>query len=161
MSRLSHWFTIGILVAAVPLVSGCGTVPTDPEGTFERVSGGTLRVGVSISSPWTEQIADDDFAGTEVELVERFAAELDAEIQWTAAGEEALIRRLEHDELDLVIGGLTDQTPWIDKAAITRPYAETSDEHGTRKHVMAVQMGENRFLVELETFLLEGEERSS
>ncbi|WP_157157276.1 MULTISPECIES: transporter substrate-binding domain-containing protein [unclassified Diaminobutyricimonas] len=160
MSRLHHRIAAAIIMAAVPLLTGCGTIPTDPDGTFDRVSGGTLRVGVSLNSPWTEQVTEDQFEGTEVALVERFADELDAEIQWTMAGEEALIRRLEHDQLDLVIGGLTDQTPWIDKAAITRPYAETSDEHGTRKHVMAVPMGENRFLVELETFLLDGEEGS-
>ena len=41
-------------------------------------------------------------------------------------GEETLIGRLERGELDLVIGGLTADTPWVEQAAITKPYAETT-----------------------------------
>ena len=39
----------------VPLLAGCGLkIPTDPEGTLDRVSGGTLRAGISHNPPWTE-----------------------------------------------------------------------------------------------------------
>ena len=36
-----------------------------------------------------------------------------------------LILALEHGDLDLVIGGLTADTPWTEHAAITKPYART------------------------------------
>lgn len=65
-------------------------------------------------------------------------------------GEEAL----KQGDLDLVVGGLTASTPWTDKAALTRPYAETTIGWGrTQKHVLAVPLGENAFLVTLEEFL--------
>lgn len=64
------------------------------------------------------------------------------------------MRALEDGELDLVIGGLTADTPWSTHAAITRPYAETMDGRGrTVQHVMAARLGENALLVELETYL--------
>ena len=60
-------------------------------------------------------------------LVRDFAATLPAEIEWTVGGEEMLILALEHGDLDLVIGGLTADTPWEKHAAITKPYAEATD----------------------------------
>jgi polar amino acid transport system substrate-binding protein len=138
---------IGVAVAAIA-VSGCGLqVPRDPDGTLDRVTGGELRVGVSGSGPQV---------GRERDLVERFAEELDAEVDWQEGGEEALMTALDDDRLDLVIGALTDQTPWSTHAAITRPYDEGAGADGRPvAYVMAAPLGENAFLVELETFLEE------
>ena len=71
------------------LFAGCGvSIPTDPKGTLERVSGGTLRVGVSPNPPWTEAAQGAEPTGTEVRLVEEFATTLPAEIGWTLGGED-------------------------------------------------------------------------
>lgn len=136
------------------------TIPTDPDDTLDRVTGGILRVGVSPSPPWTD-LPDGTGAeptGTEVELVAEFARTIDAEVQWAAGGEEELIGQLERGKLDLVIGGLTAKSPWADKAALTYRYTETTGPDGAKElHVMAAPMGENAFLVELEGFLLEAD----
>ena len=96
--------------------------------------------------------------GIEPQLIQRFAATLQSSIEWQPGGEEALMTDLEHGRLDLVIGGLTAESPWTDKAAITRPYAEARSQEGkTEKHVMAAPLGENAFLLELEKFLLSQE----
>lgn len=145
---------LATVVAA--LLAGCGvTVPTDPEGTLERVAGGTLRVGVSPNPPWTEVTQDAVPTGSEVVLVREFAATLPAEVSWTVGGEEALIKRLEKGDLDLVIGGLTADTPWEKHIAVTKPYAEGTGPDGNRiKLVMAAPPGENAYLLRLERFLL-------
>ena len=139
-------------------LSGCSaTIPTDPSGTLDEVTDGTLLVGVSPNPPWTDLPGgrEADPAGTEVELVEAFARSISAEIVWVPGGEEDLIGRLEHDELDLVIGGLTARSPWSDKAALTYRYTTSTGPRGeTELRVMAAPMGENAFLVELERFLL-------
>ncbi len=142
-------------MVSVLLLSGCGmAIPADPHGTLDRVVDGELRVGVSNNPPWTETHDGRDPTGSEVRLIEQFAAQLGAEIEWTDGGESALVRALERGDLDLVIGGILDDTPWSERAAVTRPYAETTDEHGMhQKHAMLVRMGENGFLVELEEFL--------
>jgi polar amino acid transport system substrate-binding protein len=171
----------------VPLLAGCGLkIPSDPEGTLDRVSGGTLRAGISHNPPWTEtgtgtgptstgpesadtgtgptstgpEAADSGTGtapgGTEAELVRAFAAEHNARVEWVSGGESNLVRQLERGELDLVVGGLTKDSPWSKHAALTRPYLETSNAQGDKEqHVMAARMGENAFLVELERFLSE------
>ena len=145
-------------VFALGALTGCGvSIPTDPNGTLEHVRSGTLRVGVSPNDGWTEFVGEKP-AGVDVELVTEFADRLDAEVVWTPGGEEALMGELERGELDLVIGGLTDKSPWFDKAVMTKPFAEVIGENGApEKHVMAAPLGENDFLLELETFLLNHE----
>jgi polar amino acid transport system substrate-binding protein len=105
------------------LAAGCG-VPRDPESTLDRVTGGTLRAGITASEPWTT-LEGGRPGGVEVELVERFAGELGARVEWVDGSEADLIAALEVRELDLVVGGLTADTPWQTKAAITRSYATT------------------------------------
>jgi polar amino acid transport system substrate-binding protein len=105
------------------LAAGCG-IPRDPESTLDRVRGGTLRAGITASEPWTT-LDDGRPGGVEVELVERFASELGARVEWVDGSEADLIGALEVRELDLVVGGLTADTPWQAKAAITRSYTTT------------------------------------
>lgn len=150
---------VGVLVVLPAMVAGCSlTIPTDPDDTLTQVTGGTLRVGVSVNPPWTDfpDGTGSDPTGSEVALVEEFAGTLDAEVEWTAGSEEALVGQLERGELDLVIGGLTARSPWSEKAALTYRYTAVTGADGQQElHVMAAPMGENAFLVALERFLLD------
>jgi len=146
-----------LLLLVTVTVAGCGlTIPTDPDGTLDRVQDGTLRVGVSLSAPWTTAGSHSEPEGIEVDLARTFAGSLGAQVEWSVAGEEALVLAMENGDLDLIIGGLTSTSAWADKVALTMPYRTTTDDTGKKHdHVMAVPMGENAFLVELETFLRE------
>lgn len=139
-------------------LTGCGVqIPVDTHGTLQRISGATLRVGVSPNPPWTQAREGESPSGREVELILKFAAVHGAGVEWTEGGEETLMGRLDHGDLDIVIGGLTSKSPWSDKAALTqsdaRSPAPTTGE--VREHVMASRMGENALLFALESFLLE------
>ena len=139
-------------LAVALVLSGCAAVPADADGTLDRVRGGELRVGITHNPPWTDTSGAP--AGTEVQLVERLAAELDADIAWTHSSEAQLAEALRRGELDLAVGGFTDDTPWTDRAALTEPYTEAEDAAGeTRKHVMLTRPGENGMLVAVERFL--------
>lgn len=148
--------TAGLLLTAA-LLAGCsGGFPADPDGTLERVTGDALRVGVTANPPWTEVEDGSPPSGLEAEIVTEFAETLDAEVDWTTGSEETLVGDLEAGELDLVIGGFTGRSPWSAQAALTTPYTTVPDERGEPEpHVMAAPLGENAFLVRLETFLLE------
>ena len=111
------------LLLLVPLI-GCG-IPRDPEGTLERVTGGSMRVGVTAADPFTILEGDEPTGGVEVRLVEDFAASIDAEIDWVAGSEEELFGALEIRELDLVIGGITSTNPWSANVTFTHPYLTT------------------------------------
>lgn len=140
-----------ILALTVSLV-GCGaTIPADPDGTLQTVSGGDLRVGISPDEGLTD-VSGDVPTGPLVDLVHAFAESVDADVDWTIDGEETLVGMMEEDKLDLVVGGLTDQTPWIDRVGVTRGYTGIEGA-GDRAIVMFVPLGENAFLSKLELFL--------
>jgi len=99
--------------------------PTDPEGTLDRVRGGTLRVGVSPAEPWVTLSEGRPPDGVEVALVEEFARTVDAEVEWVEGSESDLMEALDGRQLDIVIAGLTRRSVWMHGAALTRPYLTT------------------------------------
>lgn len=134
------------------LLVGCSLqIPTDPEGTLDRVSGDVLRAGASVHGDLVEN-DDGSVSGSEAELVEEFAESVDAEVEWSIGGEEQLVGKLKTGDLDLVIGGITDESPWAEEVGMTRGYTGI-DGAADESLVFLVPPGENRFLSELERFL--------
>ena len=80
-----------------------------------------MRVGITESDPWTV-LSGTRPTGIEVELVERFADELDADIEWTEGPEQDLFGALAVGSLDLVIGGLTSTNPNTKEGTLTYPF---------------------------------------
>ncbi|WP_041791714.1 substrate-binding periplasmic protein [Stigmatella aurantiaca] len=111
--------TAGVLMVLV-LGAGCGML-RDPEGTLERVRGGTLRAGVVERPPFT-QVGQGTPVGVEVLLVEELARSLGAKVEWTVGTEARLMEALTHRKLDLVIGGIPADTPYGARVALSRPY---------------------------------------
>jgi len=109
-----------VVLSAFLLLGGCG-IPRDPEGTLERASGGTLLVGMIPHEPWTSTGGSGP-RGIEVELIEAFAAEIGAEVQWFEGAESELFEALHEGQLDLVIGGIASDSPFQKDAALTHPY---------------------------------------
>lgn len=143
---------MGALLAATLVATGCGAqIPADPDGTLDRVTGGELRVGAAVERGLVE-VDGGEPSGPLVDLVEDFADSVDAEPEWTIASEETLVTELEEGRLDLAVGGFTDQSPWIDRAGVTRGYPGIPGAEG-RSLVLLVPLGENAMLTELETFL--------
>lgn len=119
--RLMRPITAGLVLVA--LASGCDA-PRDPESTLERVTGGTMKVGIAEHDPWVV-IEDGIPSGVEVEIVRRFAAELDAEIEWVEGQVEELAGALHVREIDLLIAGLTSTSKVSAEGALTHPYLTT------------------------------------
>ncbi|KZE88612.1 hypothetical protein [Microbacterium sp. TNHR37B] len=147
------WRGVGVL-ALVALLSGCSalsSIPTDPDGSLDRITGGTVRVGVT-DAPGLVEMEGDRAAGPLADLVVGFAEERDARVQWTAGSEEELVDRLETGDLDLAIGGMTEETPWLDRASVTRGYDGIPGAAG-RRIVVLLPLGENGLQSALEAFL--------
>ena len=130
----------------------CG-LPRDPESTLERVRGGTLRVGFVVDTPWVTAVGQGA-GGVEGALVAELARGLGARVSWTHGSETPLLTALHDGELDLVIAGLTSESPWAAKASFTRPYyVDTTTVNGELAevpHVVAVPPGENAWQVHVE-----------
>jgi hypothetical protein len=147
------------LLASALLLGGCGVpalsdIPVDPDGTLERVrSDGVLRVGASPRAGWVELGDGPPPEGREPALVSGWAEHLGVDVEWTVAGEEELVRLLEDGELDLAVGGFTEDNAWVSKVGLTRSYTEVVVDGTTEAHVMMVPMGENALQSDLERWL--------
>jgi hypothetical protein len=82
-------------------------------------------------------------------MVRELAEELGARVEWHPGGESTLMKALGHFELDLVIGGITPQTPWQGQVGLTRP--QSTGAEGDR--VFAVPPGENGWIVHLDRWI--------
>ena len=109
-----------LLLSMLSLAAACG-LPRDPEGTLDRVRGGTLRVGFVVDTPWVAE-AGQGAGGIEGAIASELARGLGARIAWTHASETPLLGALHDGDLDLVIAGLTKDSPWAAKASFTRPF---------------------------------------
>ena len=147
------------LTFACALIAGCD-LPRDSEGTLDRVRGGTLRVGFAVDTPWVVD-SSGMAGGVEGRIVASLARGLGARIEWTHGHESELLTALHDRELDIVVGGLTADSPWKEKVAFTKPYHVDSGwvvrsrkaKKREEKHVLALAPGENGFLVHVERFL--------
>jgi ABC-type amino acid transport substrate-binding protein len=156
MSRWRRARGVPLLVIALCL-AGCGVaVPSDPQGTLERVRGGELRAGASPSGSLVT-VEAGEVGGTLADLVDDLARSLDARVTWTVGSEEDLVDGLESGDLDLVIGGMTDATPWTDRAGVTRAYDSVPGASGPV--VLFVPLGENAWQAVVERHLDEEVER--
>ena len=151
MRRIPRWLILAALVLATVALCACERWPHDPEGTLERVTGGTLRVGATESPPALVRGEGGAATGPEAELVRAFARARDARVEWRWGAQDAHMEALERYELDLVAGGLTAASPWKSRVGFTRPWRV----EGKTKHVLAVPPGENGTLVALDR-LIEG-----
>lgn len=145
---------VAAITAAALVLAGCANIPADPNGTLERIEDGVLRVSLTENAPWVQlDGGDGQPAGTEPALIARFAERHGATVEWTPGSEATLVQALERGEVDVVLGGFVEDTPWVEFGAATRPYTETTVDGESEKHVMLTPLGENAFLVALETFL--------
>jgi polar amino acid transport system substrate-binding protein len=102
--------------------------------------------------------------GVEAQLVLSLARELGARVEWVRAPEARLLESLHDRGVDLVLAGLTADTPWAKKVALTRPYYTDTAAFGAvpgaarpepreERHVLAAPPGENAWLVRVERAL--------
>ncbi|MFD2516344.1 transporter substrate-binding domain-containing protein [Salinimicrobium flavum] len=125
--------------------------PKDPEDSYSEAREDKLLVGVVDNPPFCE-VSGENFSGSEVELLRKFAGEKDLEIEFHKGSETELIKKLEKFELHLVAGGFEKKTVWKKKAGRTTPY--------DNKHVFLIPKGENELLKHLESFIFQQKKKS-
>ena len=114
---------ISLLALSLFAPSGCSNLPRDPKETLRQLSSRPIRVGLVEHPPWVVRTSGEP-AGVEVELVRNFAGQLGTTTDWHWGGEQEQLEALQHYQLDIVIGGLTDQTPWSKYVGFTSAYFE-------------------------------------
>lgn len=136
------------LIIFLLLGLSCANLPRDPKETLRQVHSRPIRVGTVENPPWVVRNGAEP-AGVEVELIRNFASQLGTTVEWHSGGEQQQLEALGDYQLDVVVGGLTDQTPWSKYVALTSPYFEEESSN----HVIAVPPGENGFVKRMDEFL--------
>jgi polar amino acid transport system substrate-binding protein len=142
---------VGLLVLVLSGVAACD-LPRDARGTLARVTNHQIKVGVVHAPPWVVD-SGDGVGGVEGDFVHDLAADLNARIEWVRQPESALLEAVHEGEIDLVIGGLKDDLPWVTEVAFTRPYQVEKVDDREIRHVLAVPPGENAWLVSIDRHL--------
>ena len=124
-------------------LTACENYPKDPLNSFNSLSNRPLKVGVIHSPPYVD-VSTPQVTGSEVSLLQEFSSTIDSEVQFKVFGSEEAFEALEKYEIDLLIGNLTKKSS-NKKVGFTRPY--------DKSHVIGVAPGENRMVIELETYL--------
>jgi ABC-type amino acid transport substrate-binding protein len=102
------------LLATALLGAGCGAIPSDPDGTLERVRAERqFKVGLIAShAPPPAGAAD---------LLKRLSRATGATAALERGPAEALLTKLEEGDLDLVLGEFAEKSPWAAKVTLSEP----------------------------------------
>jgi len=131
------------LCAALAL-AGCDSLPKDPDGTLDRVRAQhSFRVGL-IATGDVQIGAErrDAFLG-------RVARATGAAPTVKEGATEPLLLELQDGQLDLVVGIISPDSPWLGRVTLLRPIGETI----APQHLLLTPMarnGENRWIMLLE-----------
>lgn len=105
------------------LCAGCSRFPQDPHNSLNQVlASGVLRVGAITNPPWVTGAPPSQPGGVEAALITSFADDLGVRVEWRWGPADALFTALANYELDVVIGGITEASPWLTEVAFTVPY---------------------------------------
>ncbi|HYE26855.1 MAG TPA: hypothetical protein VEA61_01280 [Allosphingosinicella sp.] len=139
-----------LALGAALTLAGCDRLPRDPDGTLDRIRAEQrFRVGLIATG--------DAPTGAELESVflGRVARATGATPLLKQGASEPLLLELEEGGLDLVIGPLSPESPWVDRVALLRPIGEIrAPQHLVLTPI--ARKGENRWIM-----LLEAEARAT
>jgi len=138
---MKPFFKIALL--SIFFVSACG-IPKDPGETFAQAKSKHLKVGIVDNPPYAV-IEDGKYTGIEVTLINELALKNNLKIEFIEGSESNLIKKLEHREIDIFIGGFGKKSVWTEKAGSTTEY--------DGEHIILIPKGENRLLFELESVI--------
>jgi hypothetical protein len=146
-SALHRW---PILVCAA--LAACGPYPRDTSGTLDAIErDGRLRIG------FAELTADDRLEAQQ--LVARLEAATGAQAEIDRAPMETQISRLEDGELDLVIGGFREDSPWASHVTVLEPLSRRTVGKRVLGLSPAIANGENRWVALVEREIRDGNGR--
>jgi len=133
------------------MLAACQNYPRDTAGTLERVRAGhILRVGLVAGEA---EARDREKIAAYLERVRRATG---AKLVVTRGAAESLLLRLDQGALDLVIGDMSENTPWIADVMVIEPISETMLGKDRILLSPIARNGENRWIMLLERAVRDG-----
>jgi hypothetical protein len=130
---------------SLSLLTACGGIPRDPEGTSERIGRDRImQVGLVDG-------ANSQSIGRLSELIEALSKETGAKPVISRGGQETLLIKLEAGDLDLVLGGrFVEDTPWKTRVTLGPPLASQTVAASKLQEHAVTRNGENAWIVRVQ-----------
>lgn len=146
------------VLAGFLCIAACDGFPRDSDGALTRINRERrVRVGAVEHPPWV-RLGGGTPAGIEAALVVGWARSRNAEVAWRTGALDPLTEALHARELDLLIAGLEEKTPYAARLALTQPYLSVNIRGRRTERVLAVQPGESALLLSVDRWLLAQDE---
>ncbi len=110
-----------IVVCVIALSLVAPAKADDLEDILER---GTVRIGVSLFTPWTIRSDDGELSGFEIEVGRRLAKDMGVEAEFIVFDWPDIIPALINDEIDVIAGGMAITPQRALLVNFTQPYAD-------------------------------------
>ena len=100
--------------------------PSPLPGTLESVlKNGTLRIGVSLFTPWTLKDKQDKFIGFEIDVARQLAKDLGVKPHFVELNWKDILPALLNKKIDIIIAGMVITPQRALKVNFSQPYAES------------------------------------
>ena len=110
-----------LLIICLGLAAGC--VQADVlKDILER---GTLRVGVSLFTPWTIQDDTNELSGFEIDVADKLAGDMGVKPEYRIYVWEDIIPAVMKGEIDIIAGGMAITPERALKINFSQPYADS------------------------------------
>ena len=97
--------------------------PNSQPGTLQSVlENGTLRVGVSLFTPWTLKTKNGDIVGFEIDVAKQLAKDLGVKPEFHVLDWEKIIPNLLNRKIDIIIAGIVITPQRALKVNFSQPY---------------------------------------
>lgn len=103
------------------LIFSCENYPHDLRNTLNEVRNNKLVVGVTEHPPYVE-VRNGEVTGKEIDLINGFARQLNAEVEWITAPAEIVLLLLENGEIDIAAGGFNKDIVWKKRVHFVHPH---------------------------------------
>jgi hypothetical protein len=132
-----------LLLLACVVLAACGPYPRDVAGALDRIEQShRIRIG------FTTLRREDEPAA--LDLVRRLEQATGARAELDTGPTEAQLARLEHGDLDLVIGEFAEDSPWIAPVAVIEPLSIRREGKRWLGLSPVARNGENRWIALIE-----------
>jgi len=118
-NKLVRFFQLFVVMLA--LLSG--NAPADTLDDIIR--NGTVKVGVSLFTPWTMQDASKQLSGFEIDVANKLAQDIGVKAKFSVYEWDQIIDALNNGEIDVIAGGMSITPARALKVNFSRPYADS------------------------------------
>ena len=113
------------LLSLFVLVIGLAISGAQADALDDITKRGTLRVGVSLFTPWTIQNEEGKLAGFDVDVARKIADDMGLKVELKVYPWEDIMPALNKGEIDLIAAGMAITPSRALKVAFSQPYSES------------------------------------